>query len=354
LDAQGEIIRSNRAFNKLEQDMTQSSARVEFLTALNKNFGISIKNSVRDEFRDKEISFDIGGATEPRWFSCSGTWLREQKVSVDSFFDGEKQDLLLLVAKEITDLKAEQERVKMNALRAVIAEEELVQGIRETIAAATYQMQGPLNLICAAHNMLQRKDKKTLNLRAISSALQQAMTAGGDAITTLQQCMPPEHIESISLLNINEVIREVLSLSTNRLLSAGVIVDWEPLMVMPGIYGREHRIRSMIKHLIGNAIDAMTSKGWKKRELKIKTGHSTDNFIEIIIEDSGPGIPEEERFKVFEPFYSGSKSKSSKSGLGLTMVQEVITEHRGMITISDAEIGGCRIEVQLPLVEREI
>ena len=165
--------------------------------------------------------------------------------------------------------------------------------------------------------------------------------------------MPAETVEAEAPLNLNELLHEVLSLSTKRLLSSGIVVDWEPALVLPAITGREQRVRGMFKQLIDNAIDAMSVRGWRRRELRIATRQAQADLIEVIIEDSGPGIPESERLKVFEPFYTGKGAQGRRAGLGLTLVQDVVTEQRGIVTIGDAVGGGCRIELQFPLLTRQ-
>lgn len=352
LSLEGEVVRSNQAYQFLSEDMEGASPAAEFLGALNQRIGFTLKSAERKDFRDKEIRFDLGGSEAPRWFSCSGTWLREKRVTADSFFAAEKHDFLLLVAKEISDIKQQQEQVRMSALRAVLAEDELVQSTRETLAGAIYQMQGPLNLITAAHNMLLRREDTDGTLKSLRMAMQQAMAAGDAAITTLHSCMPAETFEAEVPLNVNELLHEVLSLSTKRLLSSGIVVDWEPALVLPAIIGREQRLRNMFKQLIDNAIDAMSERGWKRRDLRIITSHPQTDLIGVVIEDSGPGIPESERFKVFEPFYSNKGAKGRRAGLGLTMVQDVLTELGGDLAIRDSSSGGCRIELQLPLRQR--
>lgn len=354
LDLDGRVVRSNQAYLTLSEEMEGASPAVEFLAALNQRFSFSLKGDGRQDFRDKEIRFDLGGAQAPRWFSCSATWLREKQLSADSFFAAEKQDFLLLVAKEISDLKQQQEQVRMNALRALMAEEELVQSTRETLAGAIYQLQGPLNLISAAHNLLLRKEDRDGTLRSMRMALEQAVSAGAAAIETLHGCMPAESIEAEAPLNINELLHEVLSLSTRRLLASGIVVDWEPALVLPAITGREQRMRGMFKQLIDNAIDAMSARGWKRRELRITTRHTADDLIEVVIEDSGPGIPESERLKVFEPFYSTKGAQGRRAGMGLTLVQDVVTGQGGVIMIREGSSGGCRVELQLPLRQRSM
>jgi len=68
----------------------------------------------------------------------------------------------------------------------------------------------------------------------------------------------------------------------------------------------------------------------------------------LTIDDSGPGIPEKLRLKVFEPFYSHHHNADPHLGIGLSRVQQVIVRHGGFIDILDAPEGGCRIIIELP------
>ena len=269
--------------------------------------------------------------------------------SADTFFEINKTRYLLLVANEITTLKRQQHDVKMNAMRALIAEEELVQSMREALSGAIYQLQGPVNLISAATNMQERRaDIESPENRALLSALQEALKAGQKALMTLQACVPDSTNESPELLNINLLLREVLSLTTGRMLKSGIVIDWQPAMTLPLVAGRAKRLRNMFKQLIDNAIDAMSLGKSQDNALLIKT-IALDNEIKIIIQDSGPGIPEELRNKVFEPFFTTKGGSGKQAGMGLSMVRDVINEHAGSIEIDQEYSAGCRFEISLPV-----
>ena len=75
--------------------------------------------------------------------------------------------------------------------------------------------------------------------------------------------------------------------------------------------------------------------------------------MEVFIEDSGSGIPDELRFKVFQPFFTTKGATQQHLGLGLAsiwlaMAQDVVTRHGGTIDIDPEFRGGCRVRVQLP------
>jgi signal transduction histidine kinase len=70
------------------------------------------------------------------------------------------------------------------------------------------------------------------------------------------------------------------------------------------------------------------------------------------VRDQGPGIPEDQRQVIFEPFFT-TKDVGEGTGLGLTVVHGIVTEHDGWITIDDAPGGGSVFCVHLPVAERE-
>ena len=83
------------------------------------------------------------------------------------------------------------------------------------------------------------------------------------------------------------------------------------------------------------------------REIRIETKQEdADIFISIM--DNGPGIPEEQRLQVFEPFYCGWEQPKNHAGMGLTMAQEIVINHGGSIDIDPDFLGGCRVIVRLP------
>lgn len=341
LDESGTVVQTNQAYKKLKNQMGSQEPAAELWGAL-------MENGNCKGLTDQEVRFDLGGGKEARWFSCSCTQFEENDTSADAFFDTRKQRYRLLVAKEITDIKYQQEAVRMNALKALMAEEELVQSVRETLAGAVYQLQGPLNMIAAASNLIDRKGK-ALSMDSLRRALRDAMSTGVDAMDTLRSCMPEAPQEAAASVNVNEILHEVLTLSTERLLSNGIIVDWKPTSVLPAINGREQGLRTMFKQLVDNAIDAMSVRSCKIRDLTVRTEQRVDDVITVIIDDTGPGIAEKDRINVFQPFFTTKGMKGKRAGMGLSMVQEIVSNHSGTITIGRAPEGGCRFELQLPL-----
>lgn len=73
------------------------------------------------------------------------------------------------------------------------------------------------------------------------------------------------------------------------------------------------------------------------------------DVIEVTVSDRGPGIPQDERERVFEPFYRSRTAVAEGSGLGLALAREVVRAHGGTITICETAGGGTAVRVRLPI-----
>jgi PAS domain S-box-containing protein len=140
-----------------------------------------------------------------------------------------------------------------------------------------------------------------------------------------------------------------------------IIERWRPRMsrvninpvyqgpeVLPKVLGDWRALEQVFTNLISNATDAMSQTGGI---LSVKLAVSSDTAnrpqLEISVSDNGPGIPDEIRGRIFEPFVT---TKSSGTGLGLAITKRIITAHRGKITI-DSFPGGTVFTVILPTIE---
>ncbi len=102
------------------------------------------------------------------------------------------------------------------------------------------------------------------------------------------------------------------------------------------------QIRRVIINLVDNAIEAMDRRGQIVLETQLDTANGV---IRLIVADNGPGIPPEEREKLFLPYYS---TKRRGSGLGLAIVRRIIAEHGGSIDVGDNTPRGTRFTIDLP------
>jgi two-component system nitrogen regulation sensor histidine kinase NtrY len=102
------------------------------------------------------------------------------------------------------------------------------------------------------------------------------------------------------------------------------------------------QMRRVIINLVDNAIEAMDRRG----TIAVETAHDPANsVVRVTVADDGPGIPPQERDKLFLPYYS---TKGRGSGLGLAIVRRIVAEHGGSIELTDNEPRGTRFTIELP------
>ncbi len=344
LDSRQQVVLDNQEYKKLVSDMRVVEPAEVILNAVKAGNRALLDQPAIGQcaFHDHEIAFD--STSGRRWFSCTGTWVQRIDAAADTFFDRQDEVYLALICKETTNLHAEQEKARLAMLRAVMAEEERVESIRESLSAAAFKIEGPINVIASVLATLKRQGKAG----AAEGALSEVLAAGRQAVDCLRHAVPAGPSESFSTVNLNEIVRDVIDLSEQRLLACGIELAWIPQAVLPSVTAYRARMRSLFKSLIDNAIDSMNTLRSGQRSLRIVTNGWRDR-VEVTIEDSGPGIPADLRYKVFEPFFSTRGEGGAHLGTGLSSAQQIVADHDGAIEIETPAGGGCRVRVVLPV-----
>jgi signal transduction histidine kinase len=110
-----------------------------------------------------------------------------------------------------------------------------------------------------------------------------------------------------------------------------------------------HLIEQVILNLITNAAEAMSEYQGEKL-ITLKT-FKKDNHVVITVKDTGPGIPLRRQAKIFDPFYT---TKSSSSGIGLSICHRIILDHGGSLKCQPSENGGAKFIIELPLKNKAV
>lgn len=351
LDDHDRVVLDNQEYKKLIGDLGQEPAST-LLTHLREQMGVrfDLARDRRQAIQPVEVRVERPGRA-PRWFTCAVSWFEEQDGRAEAFYEPLRRQFLLLTAQDISELKRQQETLRISSLSALLAEQERLQSLRETLAGAVFQLEGPLNTLTAAVRMLERRRGENQGEEAIDAAIEAALRDSRAALDTLRACMPNQTVEPIQPLNLNEVLRDVLKMSTAALLGASVVVEWEPAAELPPVLGGSTQLTALFRQLLANAIEAMNERRagepLRERLLRLATLAHADH-VEVILEDSGPGIPQEWRYKVFEPFFTTKGAERGHLGMGLGMAQETVARHGGLIEIDANHPYGCRVRVQLP------
>ncbi|MEL0583987.1 MAG: nitrogen fixation negative regulator NifL [Candidatus Thiodiazotropha sp. (ex. Lucinoma kazani)] len=346
--ADRKVLLDNHAYKALLGDFRGVEPANLFLDALAQQVDFDLGNvcQIGEGFTNVEIRLDPPGSASPRWFACSGVRVAELDEAAQNYFKqpNTARCCLLLIANEVTGSRNRINEARLNMIRASMAEQQMVQTMREAISGSIFKLQAPLNVFRAALSM----PASASDQNGLRKVLKQALESGDEAMDSLHGALPSPTVEQTSLVNINELLHEVMKLSTEKLLAGGVVVDWRPAPVLPGVTGRINALRGLFKYLIDNAIQALRESDQDYREIRLETrvdGHE----LTIEVMDNGPGVPASHRLKVFEPFFCGWTQAKEHAGMGLTMAQEVVIGHGGNVEIDPDFLGGCRLFVRLPI-----
>jgi two-component system, OmpR family, sensor histidine kinase BaeS len=150
-----------------------------------------------------------------------------------------------------------------------------------------------------------------------------------------------------SSVDLEDLARKDLLLFQQTLRKKGISFSLDAGRGLPKLIADPLRLQEVVFNLLANAVDHTPSGG------KIALSLTADKKTAIVVvEDSGPGIPESEREKIFERFYRIDPARSAQnggSGLGLSISREIVRAHAGEIRVLDSLLGGARFEVRLPV-----
>ena len=142
--------------------------------------------------------------------------------------------------------------------------------------------------------------------------------------------------------NINKVVEDASALAIIGADADGIEVKWEMACDAGEAFLDRVQIQQVVTNLIRNAIDAM--KGAQKRVLTISTARD-GNHVQVSVGDTGPGLDDDLKNKLFEPFVS---SKDDGMGVGLSISKTIIDAHQGEIAAKNRPSGGCVFTFKLP------
>ena len=155
------------------------------------------------------------------------------------------------------------------------------------------------------------------------------------------------HVERVSL---RPLIESVLADHKVAVLARQLVME---VALQPiEIDGDRAKLQTLIDNLVSNAIKFSPEQG----RLHIRLEQQGDQAV-IEVADSGPGIPEEERRRVFDAFYQGSSSAIVHvrgTGLGLSIAREYAQAHEGYIEVTDSDGPGACLRVVLPMKKSEV
>ena len=233
--------------------------------------------------------------------------------------------------RETEELK-EQLKIKDQEIKRA----ERLATLGETAAAIAHEVRNPLGAITLFLSLLRRDVKEMPNTTMLVDQIDASVESIDHVVENILQFSRGKPL-LFAPLNIHSVIREQVEFFKSRINGEGAISC--ELIGNPFIAGNEVAIRQIIHNLVMNSLQATKFQGI----IKIAVRDLSTSFLEIVITDNGPGIPEALRATIFDPFVT---TKSEGTGLGLAIVQQLVTQHQGSIKLEASE--GAQFLIKLP------
>jgi two-component system, NtrC family, sensor kinase len=234
-----------------------------------------------------------------------------------------------------------------------LSQSEKLAAVGQVTATMAHQIGTPLNSISGYIQLilqdgnLHPKDRNRLKI--IESQLDRLADSIKNSLSFTRQPKP-----QLRPLDVNEVLEELIHLSEPWFLARKVRLSTIFSSDLPPILGDTPQLQTLFLNLITNALDAMPQGG----ELTIKTRQTPPQSspedgggLEILITDTGIGITEESKKRIFNPFFT-TKKMGEGTGLGLAICEKIIKEHSGRIEI-ESEVGkGSTFFVLIPVFKK--
>jgi len=149
--------------------------------------------------------------------------------------------------------------------------------------------------------------------------------------------------------NVNTLVDTVLAAVRTDLQSRGVRVETQLDKTLPAVSSDPVQLQQVILNLVVNAAQAMRTV--QPRVLKIQTNRSVSGMVRGTIEDSGVGISEANRERIFDPLFT---TTSDGMGMGLSICRSIIQNHGGSIWVAPAASRGAIFRFELPAAPAEL
>jgi signal transduction histidine kinase len=152
-------------------------------------------------------------------------------------------------------------------------------------------------------------------------------------------------------VNLSALVLDTLNLLAAKIRNHGIRQDVSFPADLPRVKGDPRQLDQVLLNLLLNAIEAMPKGGMLKVRSTVKVISETQELrLQLIVQDTGPGIAEPEKSYLFDPFFT---TKEGGTGLGLSIAYAIVQKHSGQIEV-ESEVGnGTSFILSLPLAEEE-
>lgn len=218
---------------------------------------------------------------------------------------------------------------------------------RRFTADAAHELRTPLAALKTQAQVAQRATDKEQRMRSLDQMLIGVDRTSRllEQLLTLARVDPETDLRQEEQVDLCLLAAEVMADLAPKAIEKNIELNLEE-NIKSVVNGHSDSLHILLRNLIDNAIRYTPEGG--SVEVTINT---YNDVVQLMIADSGTGIPEEERERIFERFYRRTGTKAAGSGLGLSIVKRIADLHQARIQLTDAKLGGLCVIMQFPAAE---
>ncbi len=228
-------------------------------------------------------------------------------------------------------------------LEEIVRVQDKMSSLGRVAAGIAHEIRNPLSGINIYLDTLAKIHARGENLGAVGEIITQAQAASGQIESVIRRVIdfakPGQ--PRLVLVDVNQPVEKALSLCAVALRRDGVGLEKDLAAHLPRCRLDASLIEQVMLNLLTNAAEVLRHAAAKR--ISVRTALENEGVM-IRVGDSGPGVPEGLRDKVFDPFYT---TKGDGTGIGLSLCQRIIHDHHGTLTVEESAWGGAEFVIAL-------
>ncbi|EEA03292.1 ATP-binding region ATPase domain protein [Burkholderia sp. H160] len=245
-------------------------------------------------------------------------------------------------------LQRERAENSLRHMQADLAHVTRLTTMGELVTSIIHEVKQPLAAInasgAAALRWLVRERPEISRAREMLELVVSESTRAGEVIRGIHS-LAKKAAPEIATFDINEAIREVLLLTRDRLEDRQIVLSGDALDGRVLVRGDRIQLQQVVLNLVINAVDAMAEITGRERRLLVTVETNTAGWVDVAVEDTGPGLDPAIADRVFESFVT---TKPSGMGLGLSICRSIVETHGGTLTASPRIPFGTTFRFKVP------
>lgn len=294
-----------------------------------------MSKDLKELFSEKEYELFVQKESLLKQISCKIEGVPKVLLtSKSTFMDDQENENTILVIRDLTEQKQ---------MEAQLERQQRLTAMGELASGVAHEIRNPLNAIGTIVQQLdkdfepvQEKDE----YHELAGLVYNEVKRINDTIQDFLRFSRPEPLHP-STFKISDLISELELQYKSMMESVQIKLD-KSLNWQGEVFWDKNQVKQALVNIIQNAMDAIEIKG----TIIISVTITESQMVELVIKDDGPGMPENTRTNIFNLYFT---TKAKGTGIGLSIVQRIIYEHGGLISVESEKGEGTMFTIKLPV-----